>query len=152
MRGVYTSALKISSLASSKTLFYITAPAAKVVEILSASVTNESNATNFQAEIEFRNITSLGTPTATIVVPNPHEFGDQAAGSTTKINVTASEPTYAATCIWAEGFPSLTGWRFDPLTDAERIFVGAGLSLGIKMITTPTSFDAMIRVTFKEIG
>src|SRR6516164_3914532 len=97
MRGVYTAATKISALNASKTLAYITAPSGKVVEILSVIVTNESNATNFQGEIAIANISSLGTPTATSVTPTPHEAGDQAAASTVKVNVTASEPTYGST-------------------------------------------------------
>jgi hypothetical protein len=150
MRGVYTSATKISALNASKTLAYITAPSGKVVEILSVIVTNESNATNFQGEIAIANISSLGTPTATSVTPTPHEAGDQAAGSTTKFNVTASEPTYGST-ITQEGFASLNGYRFEPQPE-ERIYVASGASVGIRMITTPTSFDADVRITFREIG
>src|SRR5260370_4536837 len=94
MRGVYTGTFKISGLNAQKTMMYLTAPAAKVVEIIAATVTNESNVTNQQFEIQIANITTLGTPTATAVTPTPHEAGDQAPGSTTKANVTASEPAH----------------------------------------------------------
>jgi hypothetical protein len=151
MRGVYTTAVKIASLAAAKTLAYITAPSDKVVELLSASVTNESNATNFQMQCAIANISSLGTPTATSNTPTPHEAGDQAAGSTVKVNVTASEPTYGTT-ITQEEAPSLVGWRWEPLSEAERIYVKGGASIGLRMVTTPTSFDADVRLTFREIG
>src|SRR5260370_3961784 len=95
MRGVYTAASKISGLNAQKTLMYLTAPAAKVVEIIAATVTNESNVTNQQVEIQIANITTLGTPTATAVKPTPHEARHHAAGSTVKGNVTASDPSYS---------------------------------------------------------
>ena len=60
MRGVYTAVAKISSLAAARTLMYLTAPSNKVVELLSASVTNESNATNFQGQVAIQDISSLG--------------------------------------------------------------------------------------------
>jgi hypothetical protein len=151
MRGVYTAVAKISSLAAARTLMYLTAPSNKVVELLSASVTNESNATNFQMQCAIANISTLGTPTATSNTPTPHEAGDQAAGSTVKHNVTASEPTYGTT-ITQEGAPSLVGWRWEPLSEADRIYVGGGASIGIRMITTPTSSDFDVRLTFRELG
>ncbi len=150
MRGVYTAATKISGLNAQKTLMYLTAPAAKVVEIIAATVTNESNVTNQQVEIQISNITTLGTPTATAVTPTPHEAGDQAAGSTVKANVTASEPTYGSV-LTQEGAASLHGYRFEPQPD-ERIYVAPGASVGIRILTTPTAFDCDVRLTFREIG
>lgn len=151
MKGVYTVATKLAGLAAAKTLAYLTAPSNKVVELLSCTVTNESNATNFQFEIQIANISTLGTPTATSQTPTPHESGDQAAGSTVKTNVTASEPTYGSV-LHQEGAPSLVGYRYEPPTEAERIYVAPGNSIGIRMITTPTSFDCDVRLTWREIG
>lgn len=151
MRGVYTAATKIAALAASKTLMYITAPTTQTVEILGVTVTNESNATNFQMQIAIANVTTLGTPTATTITPTPHEKGDQAAGSTVKANVTASEPTYGST-ITQEGAASLVGYRFEPPTEGDRIYVQPGTTVGIRMITTPTSFDCDVRLTFCEVG
>src|SRR5215467_12523560 len=128
MRGVYTATFKISGLNAQKTMMYLTAPAAKVVEIIAATVTNESNVTNQQFEVQIANITTLGTPTATAVTPTPHEAGDQAAGSTVKANVTASEPTFGTT-IAQEGAASLNGYRHEPYPD-ERILIPAGASVG----------------------
>jgi hypothetical protein len=150
VKGVYTAATKISGLNASKTMAYLTAPSAKVAEILSVTVTNESNANNFQGEVAIKNITTLGTPTATQVTPTPHEKGDQACGSSTYFNVTASEPTYGST-ITQEGFASLVGYRHEP-TPEERIYVAPSQSIGVYLATTPTSFDCDVRITFREIG
>jgi hypothetical protein len=152
VRGVYSAHIAISGLAAAKTLMYITAPANKVVEILSASITNDSNETNEQCFAGFQRISSLGTPTATTLTPGQSEAGDQAAGSTVKGNVTASEPTYAAdTEIGKEGFSSLGGWYFDP-TPEERPIIGGAASLGLRLFNSPTAFDAMVRITFRELG
>jgi hypothetical protein len=150
VRGVYTAATKIAALNAAKTLLYITAPSNKVVEILACTVTQESNATNFQMEIAIANISTLGTPTATTLTPTPHEAGDQAASSTVKANVTASEPTYGTT-ITQEGAASLVGYRHEPAPE-ERIYVSGNSSAGVRMITTPTSSDFDVRFTFREIG
>lgn len=151
MRGFYTAPYKIAGLNAAKTLLYITAPSVKVCIIIGTTVTNESNATNFQFQAAIGNITTLGTPTATTLVPTPHELGDQAAASTVKVNVTASEPTYGAVNITQEGAASLVGYRHEPAPE-ERLVVEAGTSVGLRMITTPTAFDADIRFTFQEMG
>jgi len=152
MRGVYTANIKISGLAAAKTLMYITVPADKVVEILSASTTNATNETNEQIECTLQRVTTLGTPTATTLTPAKHEPGDQVAGSTVKGNVTASEPTYTAdTEIGREGASSLGGWYFDP-TPEERPIIPGQATMGLRILAAPTAFDAIIRLTFREIG
>lgn len=152
MRGVYTATIRITGLNSARTLMYITVQSTKVVEILSASLTNESNETNEQLLCTFQRITTLGTPTKTDIIPAKHENGDAAAGSTVAGNVTAAEPTYTAdTEIGREGFSSLGGWYFDP-TPEERPNIPPSGNLGLRMISTPTSFDAVVRVTFREVG
>jgi hypothetical protein len=150
MRGVYTAAYKIAGLNAAKTMLYLTAPATKAVEIIACTVTDESNATNFQMQVAIANIGTLGTPTATTVTPTPHEAGDHAAASTVKANVTAGEPTYGTT-ITQEGAASIIGYRHEPAPE-ERLIVTPGASIGIRMITTPTSFDCDVRLTFREIG
>lgn len=152
MRGVYTAHLKISALAAAKTLIFITAPSTKVVEILSISITNSSLETNEQLECCWQKIGTLGTPSATTLTPSKHESGDQASASTVKGNVTASEPTYTSdTEIGKEGFSSVGGYFFDPLPE-ERPVVSAADSWGLRMLSTPTAFDANCRITYREIG
>lgn len=152
MRGTYTASYLIAGLADIKTLMYITAPAAKVVEILSASVTNSSNETNEQNLCTLQTVTTLGTPTATSVIPAKHEQGDQAAGSLVFGNVTASEPTYTAnTEVGREGYSTLAGWFFEPSPE-ERPVIAPGATMGLRHITDPTAYDAVVKITFREIG
>lgn len=150
MRGYYKATIKISALAASRTILYITAPATKAVEIVRAWIGNSSNVTNQQNEIQIKNITTLGTPTATAITPTPDEGGDQAAGSTVKGNVTASEPTYGTTII-DDGFASLPGWNYEPQPD-DRIYVTPATSIGIFLNTVPTSMDTIVGLSFREIG
>lgn len=152
MRGVYTASYRISGLSAAKTLMYVTAPSTKVVEILSASLCNETNETNEQLLCTLQTVNSLGTPTATTVTPAKHEAGDQAAGSTVKANVTASEPTYVSdTEIGREGFSSLGGYYYDPMPE-ERPTIAPSATMGLRIINAPTSFDAVVKITFREIG
>lgn len=159
MQGVYSAAYRISGNTAAKTLMYLTAPATGVVEILSASVTNESNETNEQIACALQRITNLGNPTATTVTPADHESLSAAASSTVKANVTASEPTYGAISQGAdivgafglEGAASLGGWYFDP-TPEERVLVPPSGSLGLRLLNAITSADLVVRLTFREIG
>jgi hypothetical protein len=152
MRGVYTADVKISALAAAKTVIYITAPAAKVVEILSSVIENCSNETNEQLEATWQIVNALGTPTGTALTPAKHEAGDQAAGSTVVGDVTASEPSYVANTLnGRSGFSSLAGYMFAPLPE-ERPIIAPSATWGLRMLSTPTAFDAIVRVTFREIG
>lgn len=159
MRGVYTAAFRASGVSGARTLMYITAPSGKVVEILSASVTNETNETNEQLVAGLQRVTSLGSPTGTTVTPKPHENGDQASGCTVKANITASEPTYPSVTYNAdipgafglEGFSSLGGWYFDP-TPEERPTIGGAETMGLRLMNSPTSLELAIRWTYREIG
>lgn len=152
MRGVYTATVQIAGIAAAKTLIYVTAPADKVVEIIGASITDESNETNEQLAACLQRVTTLGTPTATTLTPSKHEKGDQAAGSTVKGNVTASEPTYGAnTELGYEGAPTLGGWRYSPLPE-ERPIIQGQETVGLRLISTPTAFDCRATVVFREIG
>lgn len=156
---VYSAAYRISGVTAAKTLMYLTAPSTAVVEILSASVTNESNETNEQIACALQRITSLGTPTATTVTPADHENLSPSASSTVKANVTASEPTYGAVAQNAdivgafglEGASSLGGWDFNPMPE-ERVIVAPSASIGLRLLNAITSADLVVRLTFREIG
>lgn len=131
---------------------YITAPATGVIEILSASVTDENNTTNQQLECTLQRVTTLGTPTGTAVTAAKHETLDGASAATVVGNVTASEPTYTAnTDIGHEGFPSLSGWFFQPVPE-ERPIIPPSATMGLRCISTPTSQDSQVRITYREIG
>lgn len=152
MRGVYQLTAQLSAITSGRTLAYITAPANKVVEILSASVT-AADTTNQALEVGISRVGTLGTPTATANTPTPTEPGDQAAGSTAKHNVTASEPTYTAGADYGrENVPSVGGWRYQP-TPEERLIIPGGASIGLRLHTTsPTSTNLDVNIVFREIG
>ena len=154
MRGVYEATINISALATNQTLIYITAPANKVVEILSAEVTNCTNEPNEQAEVTLSKISSLGSPTATTITPTRAEQGDQAASSTVKGNVTGSEPTYAsapAIEVGRKGFATLAGYQYAPVPE-ERLIIAGGDSWGLKLVTTITAISADCVLRFRELG
>lgn len=152
MRGVFTATIAISGLNSARTVMYITAPATKVVKILSAHIGNSSNETNEQCAACFKRVSSLGTPTASSVTAAKHELGDQSAGSTVKGNVTASEPTYSSNSEFGrQAFASLNGYNFQP-TPEEQPTIQGNETVGLVLENSPTSFDAIVTVTFQEIG
>lgn len=153
MRGIYDANVKISGLNSARTLLYLTAPAGKCVEILSAKATDATNATNQQLEITWQKVTTLGTPTATSLTPTKCEQGDQAAASTVAGNVTGSEPTYTANTLFdPQGFPSLVGYQHKPDPE-ERLTIAPGDTWGLRLITaSPTAQDTDVTVKFREIG
>ena len=158
MRGVYTASYRIDGLAGQgggKTLMHLTAPANKVDEILGVEVTNANVETNEQVELVLKRISSLGTPTDTDLTPAPHEAGDQAAGSSVAADVTADEPTYVAANVGEfgrRGVSTLAGWEWKP-TPEERCYVGGGASIGLKMLNTDhAAFNAVVTMTFREIG
>lgn len=153
MRGVYRAPIKISGLAAAKTLIYITAPANKVIEILSAQIgSSGANVTNQQLEAVFQKVNSLGTPTGTAITPTKAEQGDQASAATVVGNVTASEPTYTSnTEADKKGFSSLGGYQHAPVPE-ERLYIAGGDTWGLRMLSTPTSLDVDVEIVYREIG
>lgn len=159
MRGVYTAAYRIAGVTTAKTLMFLTAASGKLVDILSASVTNESNEGNEQILCCLQKVTSIGTPTATTITPGKHEPSDQAAASVVKANVTGSEPTYGANgqgadiidAFGQEGVSSLGGWFFNPIPE-ERVTIGSAATFGLRLVNAITSADLVIRLTFQEKG
>lgn len=154
MRGVYTTAVQVTNITAGKTLAYVTAPSNKVCEILSATVSGVgSNVTLQNLDVGLFNVTSLGTPTATSNTPQPEEPGDQAAGSTVKTNVTASEPTYGTTPIDRQGGPNLgAGYQFCPVPE-ERPIIPGGATVGLRLLNSSlTSQDLNVQIKFREIG
>jgi hypothetical protein len=157
MRGVYSVDVKIAGVTSGnpRTLAYLTAPAGKVVELLNVSITNENNATNFQLAGQVARITTLGSPTGfTSQTPAPLEAGDQAAGSTVNTGSSSStEPTTYGNVLIEEGAPSLVGFRWEPNSEAERIYVPPSGVIGIRAYNlSASSTDYAVKLVFREIG
>ena len=160
MRGVYVANYRIATVTTGpKTLMYVTAPAAVAVEVIAASVTNENNESNEQMILCIQKITTLGTPTATTITPAKVEAGDQAAASTVKANVTASEPTYGAIAQGAaiadvhglQGIPSLNGWTLGDFVE-RRLVIPPSVSYGLRLVLTVASVDLAIEWVFREVG
>jgi hypothetical protein len=150
MRGVYTAQISFS-LDTARTLLYVQAPSGKVVEVLSAAVTQSGGSSQLLA-CALQRISSLGTPQATAVTASPHESGDQSAGSTIEGNVTDSEPTYGGDRFNLRGFVSVAGWFFDPVRDGQ-VFVAPGGALGLRSLANATSaLDVRVELAFREIG
>lgn len=154
MRGCYEATIQDSSASAAKTLLYITVPANKVVEVLSAEVTNADNETNEQCEVTFSKISSLGTPTATTITPTKMEQGDQAASSTVKGVVSGSEPTYTTGPVvefGRKGFPSLAGYQYAPVPE-ERPILAGGDSWGLRLLNSPSALKLDVVLRFRELG
>ncbi len=137
-----------------RTLAYIEVATDVVVILISTEVVAPDNDTNEQLDIAWQRITTLGTPTATTIVPRVHQQGFTAAGSVTRLDVTASEPTTytAATEIGRAGASSLGGWRYEPAPE-ERIAMSPDSDWGLRILTTMgTAKILTVRFTFMELG
>jgi hypothetical protein len=151
MRGVYTAYAKITGLVAAKTLMLVTVPSSKVVEVYSASVSNATNETNEQLEFSMYRVNALGSPSGTSVTPEKHETGDAAASVTVTANLTVEPTSYVTNPFDAEGSNSLGGYRFDPIPETRPVMAPSS-SFGLRLISTPTSFDAVVKIVFREIG
>lgn len=151
-RGTYTIQALLSGVTTARTLAYLTAASTVVLRVKSASVTNANNATNQQMKLCWKKIGTLGTPTATTVTPSKHELGDQAAASTAKVNVTASEPTYTSnTEIGYKGVASLNGYTWPDIA-SDSFVIAPSASWGLQLVGDITSTDLVVNITFEEIG
>ena len=153
---VYTSSHKTSgNISTAKTLAYITSPSTAVVRLLRAEVVAPDDDVNEQMDIGLQKITTLGTPTASSVTPTKHEAGDAAAGSTTKFDVTASEPTYGSAdvdVVGRKGSPSLAGWSYMP-SEKEELVIPPSTTWGLRLLTNLNTGKLLtILLTFGEVG
>ena len=153
MRGVYEANIKTAAITAGHTLLLITVPANKVVEVLSASITDNNNATNQQLEAVWQLVGTLGSPVGTSITPTKNEQGDQAAGSTVLGDLTTEPTSYSAGVTQGlRGFASLAGYEYAPVPE-ERLEMGGGSTWGLRLLTAaPTSFIADVRASFREIG
>lgn len=153
MRGVYETCANCGAVTTGpQTLFWLTAPAAKCIEIIEAHVTNESNETNEQIECTLQRITTVGAAAGTANTPSPTEPGDAASGATVKVDLTTEPTTYTAGVEFGRaGAPSLAGWHYEPSPEARPI-VAPSANIGLQILNTITSADLVVRVVFREIG
>jgi hypothetical protein len=150
MRGVYTAGITITGLSSSKTLLLVQPPSTVSVEILSISLTKTDSETSEQLICEVSFVKVLGSPSGSSITPAKHEIGDHSSGSTITGNLTV-EPTSYLSPVDRQGFNNLAGYRYNPIPE-ERPVIKSGSALGLRMISTPTPFDAYAQVVYREIG
>lgn len=151
MRGVYTASIEITGISANKTLLYITSHSTAVIEILSCQVSNLSNETNEQLSIGLFHVTTAGSPAGTSVTPEKHEKLDANAVATVLGNLTDEPTTYATNPIDKQGISSLGGYRYDPIPE-ERPIVPPSGAIGLRMLVSPTSFNLVASIVFREIG
>jgi hypothetical protein len=150
MRGVYTATIKIAGLAASKTVLFVTAPPAANMRILSASISNSSNATNQQLEARLLRATAIGSASGTAITPTKEEAGDQASQATVIGNLT-TEPAYGTVFLADEGFASLSGWYFQPMPE-ERPVIFVATWVGLFLPVAPSAMDTEVSMRWVEEG
>ena len=154
MRGQYTATIECTSVTTAHTLMQILAPAAVNVRLVSATVTNISNATNQQQlECLLTRITSGGNNSAgTSVTPTKSEAGDQSSGCTVLGQLTTEPTTYAAVNIDDQGFYSLSSYNYQPMPEA-RPLIAAATYVGLKLNTAPSaSTNFAVEISWIEEG
>ena len=151
MKGVYTVEAKITGWTSIKAALLIDAPAGKVVELLSADMTQVgANVVNQQLEMVLARVATRGSPVGTSATPNPEEPGDAAAGSVVTVALGTDVTAYGVN-LDRKGFSSLAGYHYDPLPE-ERGYIAPSASAALHLVVAPTSADFTIQLKFREIG
>lgn len=117
------------------------------------TVTDESNATNYQAECSILKGTPPATTGYTQLTAQMHEPSDKAAATTAIwLGTGAGADLTVTTTILQEGLAVLNGWDTNPWPE-ERLFVSGTLTYAVRLNTTPAAAtDLDVRLTFKEIG
>ena len=154
MQGVYKLSGSITGVTTAKTLAYIATATQRPIQILSAFVSCEDDATSEQMLIELNRISSEGTPTSTTVTPGKTEEGSSAFAGTCEHNVTASEPTYDASAnlaLKSQSINKLAGWEYVPTPEEREIIRGSDF-VGLRLLSTITSSKLNYEIIFRELG
>ena len=157
MRGVYTINVQSSGILGGRTLLWAEPPSDRVVEILSASITNLDNDTSEQCEAGIYRIKShtVGEVVDGTTYFEKHELGDPACSimASGTVNGAAGEPVYSGAPIDRRGFNILAGYYYDPIPE-ERPVLSPGVGVGIRLLagagTTATTYDTQLVI--REIG
>jgi len=152
MRGVYNLTANIESVTTPKTLLWFQTPSDMVVEILSASVTNSGNATSEQLEAALLEVSTLGTPVFNVAAnTKKSESGDVAMSVVASGDATTEPTTYESDPIERKGFNNLAGWYYEPVPE-ERVAISPSKSVGLKLLSAPTSTTFNVSIKVREIG
>lgn len=154
MRGVYKLTVDVAAVTTKKTLLWLTAPAAAVVEILSARITFRDEDSSEQIEAELNRIATVGSAAGTSITPKKLEESDGASGSTCYSNLTVEPTTYDAVAdsIAHGGANKLAGWEYLPLPE-ERPIIKPSDNVGLRLLADiANSTGLTAEITFREIG
>lgn len=151
MRGMYTANYTITGLSSSKTVMLIQSPSTAVLEIYSVILSNLDSETSEQWSIGLYRVTTYGSPTGTSVTPTKNEILDSSSIATVLANLTVEPTVYSSIALDKQGVNNLSGYRFDPIPE-QRPIIGPSIGFGVRVLTTPASFNASITVAYREIG
>lgn len=150
----YTYTKLFTSHTTAITLIQIKAPANNPIEILRASLTQRNITDDDSFDVGLVEKTSAATVTAAVAadfvnhtlggVDSGVQVGTAASGHTASSEGTdAILPRY--------GVSVLAGWEWLP-TPEERIIVGGGLIVGLKLHSTITSADIIANITFRQLS
>lgn len=152
MRGVFTVRVAIAAVAASKTLLYATNDANNVIEILSASVTDEDQSTNEQLRLAILRVTTAGSPAGGTPDVNKSETGSAATVLTWLSNLTTEPTTYNSDAIDEQGVPNVVGYYYSPLPE-ERKYISPSKAFGLKLLNAPANAIRLVaQITYREIG
>lgn len=151
MRGIYTSNITISSLSTAKTLMLVKSPTTAVLEIYSVIVNNLDSETSEQWNISLCRTSTYGSPAGTSITPEKSESLDSSSSVTALGDLTVEPTAYSSTVLDKQGVNNLSGYRFDPIPELRPI-IAPGVAIGVRMLSAPSSFNATISITYREIG
>ncbi len=154
MQGVFKIQGSITGITTAKTLCYIETHATRPIEIYSSHISCEDEDTSEQIYAELNRITTLGSPTGTVIVAKPSEEGSSSYSGICTVDVTGGEPTYDSVndAIHAGGANKLGSWEYMPLPE-ERTIVAANDDVGLRLIDDLANASALsFHISFREIG
>ena len=154
MRGVYRLGGTAVSVAVTKTLVFLRAPATGVIEILSARITceNEDTSEQFIGELNRTDGSAAGTSTAEVAKPT-EELSAASVVTLGSIDYTV-EPTvydHLTDAIARGGANKLGGWEYVPLPE-ERPVLAPSDRVGLRIIGPFTAAIFTGEIIYREIG
>ncbi len=151
----YTYSHLFTSHTTAITLLQIKAPANDTLEILRASLTQRSVQADDNFDVSLLEKTVAATVTAASAGdPSNHVIG--AANSKVQVGTAATGHTGSAegtdgNIVPREGVSVLAGWQWIP-TPEERIYLGGGKIIALKLNQTVTSIDLIASITYRELS
>ena len=154
MRGVYTADFTASGIATGpRTLLMLQAPSNGVLEILRASLTNQTNPVSEQLQVGLYRVTAIGAPVFSGVANNmKHENLDATTTASASGCILSGESTFNANPIDRQGVNNLAGYSYDPLPE-ERPIIPPGNYVGLRIMNpSVTNTILTAEIIYREIG